>query len=496
MAKIAIIGGGISGISAAYKLLKNGYNVTLFEAGNSIGGRINSTIDIKTNDVIDNGQHIAIGAYKNFFELLLALDTFKNLEAQDTLEVDYVANGGYFKLKSSNNYILKLLKLDLVIGLLNFRLLDFKDKISIIKFSLLIKFTLDNLKSESNNKKHTVSELLTKYKQTENAIKFFWEPLCISTLNTNINEASSLVFLEVLRQGFLNTADKSKLYFSKVGLNDLVSPIQNYIGLNNSKIDIRLNTNIQEVNYSQNSQQNNNYILKDKLGNDYEFDYIISALNYDVFLKLFQNIITDKFKSDLQQIKSSPILSIYLWYNIDFIPFKIISIPNSNLQWVFNKRLIESNQDNNKIKGFYCVTISVADKLKVDSSDIAKTSKNNEFNLIEKSNNDIVNYVNDELLGQFKKPIENLLQDQSQDQLPRLLHYKIIKENKATFLCDKNIDNLRPSTSQEDKLKENKLLENTLYLAGDWVKNDFPSTIEGAVINGFAASEELINSLK
>lgn len=468
MVNIAIVGGGVSGISAAYKLLQNGYDVTLFEAGNSLGGRINSTIDNKTNDVIDNGQHIAIGAYNNFFELLLGLDTYKYLEAQDTLEVDYISNGEYFKLKSSNNSILKFLKLDLAVGLLNFKLLNFSDKISIIKFSLLIKFKFNNLKSECNNKTNTVSELFTKYKQTDNAIRYFWEPLCISTLNTNINEASSLVFLEVLKQGFLNTADKSKLYFSQVGLNDLITPIQNYIGLNNSQIEIKLNTKIQEVNYTNYSNQAKRYILRDNLGNDYEFDYVISALNYDIFLKLFQNIITDKLKSELVQIKSSPILSIYLWYDIDFIPYKIISIPNSNLQWVFNKRLIESesnNSDNNKFKGFYCVTISVADKLKLDSK---------VFNLIEKSNNEIVNYVNNELLNQFKT------------QEPKLIHYKVIKENKATFLCEKNINNLRPNTTQSKGL----------FLAGDWVRNDFPSTIEGAVINGFAASEELINYLK
>jgi predicted NAD/FAD-binding protein len=46
MKKIAIIGSGISGVSAAYYLNKEGYQVSLFEAGHYFGGHTN-TIDIE-----------------------------------------------------------------------------------------------------------------------------------------------------------------------------------------------------------------------------------------------------------------------------------------------------------------------------------------------------------------------------------------------------------------------------------------------------------------
>lgn len=45
MKKIAIVGSGIAGVSAAYYLDRYGYNVSLFEAGNYFGGHTN-TIDI------------------------------------------------------------------------------------------------------------------------------------------------------------------------------------------------------------------------------------------------------------------------------------------------------------------------------------------------------------------------------------------------------------------------------------------------------------------
>lgn len=52
--KIIIIGAGASGVAAATKLLSNGFNdVKILEAGNRIGGRIN-TIPFGAN-VVDMG---------------------------------------------------------------------------------------------------------------------------------------------------------------------------------------------------------------------------------------------------------------------------------------------------------------------------------------------------------------------------------------------------------------------------------------------------------
>ena len=45
MKKVAIIGGGATGLSAGYNLIKNGYKVDIFERAPFLGGQA-STIDI------------------------------------------------------------------------------------------------------------------------------------------------------------------------------------------------------------------------------------------------------------------------------------------------------------------------------------------------------------------------------------------------------------------------------------------------------------------
>ena len=129
----------------------------------------------------------------------------------------------------------------------------------------------------------------------------------------------------------------------------------------------------------------------------------------------------------------------------------------------------------NYSEGFYCVTISAADNIKMDG----KTT-----NLMEFSNNEIIELVLNEL--KIHLPKEDGSLKINFDFKSHLLHYRVIKENKATFVCSEDIHNIRP---------QNLKINDWLFVAGDWVKNDFPSTIEGAVINGNKAAEELLRSI-
>ena len=62
--RIAIIGGGCAGLSAAIALAKQGWSVSLYEAGSELGGRARSIAltNASGSTYLDNGQHILIGA--------------------------------------------------------------------------------------------------------------------------------------------------------------------------------------------------------------------------------------------------------------------------------------------------------------------------------------------------------------------------------------------------------------------------------------------------
>lgn len=186
MSEFVIIGGGFAGLSAAVHLSARGKQVELIEASQKLGGRAYSFTDKTTNTVIDNGQHIMMGCYRetlNFFDIIGAKD---NLIFQNRLKVNF--------LKPSFNLVpLEVLSglypFNLVTGLLRYKALTFKERFILLYFFLKLP-----LSSGKDLAKITVLDWLLEENQNEQIRKAFWEPLTVGALNTSTSKASAKVF--------------------------------------------------------------------------------------------------------------------------------------------------------------------------------------------------------------------------------------------------------------------------------------------------------------
>ena len=77
--KVAIIGGGLSGLSCAKYLSDAGHEPVVYEARDVLGGKVSAWQD-KDCDWIETGLHIFFGAYPNIMNLFAELDIHDRLQ--------------------------------------------------------------------------------------------------------------------------------------------------------------------------------------------------------------------------------------------------------------------------------------------------------------------------------------------------------------------------------------------------------------------------------
>ena len=93
--KIAIIGAGLAGLTAAVDLVDEGHEVDLYEAKPFMGGKVGSWEDSDGNH-IEMGLHVFFFNYANLFELMRKVGAFENLLPKDHTHL-FVNKGGDIK---------------------------------------------------------------------------------------------------------------------------------------------------------------------------------------------------------------------------------------------------------------------------------------------------------------------------------------------------------------------------------------------------------------
>lgn len=444
MKKTAIvIGAGISGMYAAYQLSNHGYEVKLIEAKNYIGGRCNSYVDKNTGEEIDNGQHLFMGAYKLFLNMINEIADNDSLKAYESLELDIISSSGKtYSLYSGG----KSGKIGMFRALIKAYNISFSSKLQVLRLFAKIPFI------KSDNLNLSAKKFLTDNKQSDEIIRIFWEPLILAVLNTSPSNASAKLLVNVLKKSFLADNESSKMIISKVCFRELFKNYESYINKNNSEIlyNSVVNNLIIENQKAIGIELNN--------GEKHYADLIISALPYFALERILSDELyfSDFFKS-LKFYKNSSIMSVYLWYDKAIDTADFFAMIDSNVQWVFNRRnFIKSPKEIiDKYPGHLTVTIS-------DAEAFTGMSKY-----------EIIDLINEDLEIAIPEIKEN-----------QLLHFQIIKEKRATFVQSPEIERFR--------LKQLSPVE-SLYIIGDWTDTQLPATIEGACTSAGIICNHLIN---
>lgn len=392
MKKCLIIGGGISGLTAASILSSKKIQVTLIESSPKAGGRTYSFIDKESDSLIDNGQHILMGCYNEALNFVRLIGAKSNFEYQKNLYLKFLDKSNkQFKIDASKYFY----PFNLLSAVFNYGVFDLRDKFTFIVFLLKLPFY-----SKKSIQNYNVKEWLEKENQNKKLIKNFWEILCVGALNSNLEKASAMVFYEILLKIFFKGNFASTIILPKYGLTEsIINQAISFIEKNNGKIILSQTVKSVEVK----NEKIITVITDDKIYDD--FDFVISAVPLYAFDKII-----NKNKLDINlELEYSTILNVHIWVKENNFKEKFYGLLDSRLHWIF----VKENHLN--------IVISDADYLN------------------EKSKEEIFELVINELTayGIISKN--------------DVLNYKIIKEKRATFIPDKKILSSRPESKTKIK---------------------------------------------
>lgn len=439
MYDVAIIGGGLSGLAAAVELAAAGASVALAERSPRLGGRCYSYRDEKTGDLVDNGQHVLIGAYRNTLRYLDLIGTRHLLKEQSRLLLPlYHPQRGFGAFRMA-----PLPKpLDVTLAMLKFDFLSVRDRRGLLRAGLELQ-KWDGGVSERLSTM-TVDQWLDTLGQSEEAKRCLWYPISISMMNEHPSKASAFLFAASLRQAFLGKKSDAAMLIPRTGQTDLyVSGAEGLLRRNNAKVF--LNCEVRGIDVA--GAKATGVTLKN--GKKIRAPVIISAVPYFALSRMLPTGLRNHPSvAHLNRILSSPIVSIHLWFDRPFMETEYLGVIGKRLQWIFNRRRIfgdESRRDSH---------VSAVISAAYDYAGLAKEA--------------IIAIA-----------LQDIRQIFPVSRRAKLLHGVVIKEKRATFSPTNEIEALRP---------EPETIIRNFYLAGDWTKTGLPATIEGAVFSGFRAA--------
>jgi len=211
-AHVAVLGGGLAGITAAIALAEQGNRVTLAEARPRLGG---ATTSFTRGDlVVDNGQHVFLRCCTAYRGLLARLGMTGSVSLQDRFDVTVLSPGGRATLRRTS------LPGPLHMGraLAGYRHLSVSDRLRVVPAALAMT-ALDPARPDLDGKR--LGDWLAARGQSERARRVLWDLFTVSSLNVAGDDANLALAATVVKTALLGAKDAADIGIPAVPLRDL-----------------------------------------------------------------------------------------------------------------------------------------------------------------------------------------------------------------------------------------------------------------------------------
>ncbi len=444
-----MIGGGLAGLSSGVALADAGFRVRLLEKRPHLGGRAASYV-LPGGEHIDNCQHVTLGCCTNLEDFYRRAGAGNKIQFFDRLL--FATQDGRRGAMQANALPAPL---HMAFSFATFPLLGWADKFAIARALVTIARsggrTADLASNASNNGSGiTMLAWLLKHRQTERAIRRFWEVILVSALDEELDRTDVRYGIDVFWKAFLSTRRGYRIGIPKVPLGDLYDGCKDAIISRGGEVQLRAGVR----GFLMDGGRMTGVERED--GSVETADYYVAAVPQDIFPGLLPPDLVENTPafSNLRKLQTSPITGVHLWYDRPVMSEPFLTLLDAKTQWVFNKTLLYGEGAENG--GQYLQLVISASR-----------------NLTQLSRQEIISLCSGELRNVLPATREAVL-----------VKGTVVKEMCATFSPAPGSDRWRPFQNSPIS---------GLFLAGDWTATGWPSTMEGAVRSGYLAAEAILS---
>jgi hydroxysqualene dehydroxylase len=430
--RVAVVGAGWAGIAAALELTRNGHRVVLFESAKQPGGRARRVVWQGTP--VDNGQHLLVGAYR---ETLALLETVGVSTGSALLRMP-------MRIDVPGRMSMRLpglpRPLHLAVGLFSARGVTLSEKVAAALFIRRLQARQFRLRRD-----RPVAEWLDGHGQQGALREHLWDALCVAALNTRPKEASAQVFANVLRDTLGGAREATDFLLPRLDLGALL-PDAALGFLARAGAQIRCPERVGSV-----RPDGATWIVASEHSEE-SFEHVVVASGAQhVAALLPEDRRLDRLRTMLERFAYEPIGTAYLRYPPGCrLPSPILALNCEPAQWVVDRGHLSDAAD-----GLLAHVLSARGPW--------------------------------EALGD--EALTTVLDQRTREALPACrawpapIDHLVIREKRATFRCTPDLE--RPPTATALP---------GLWLAGDYVRGDYPGTLESAVISGKAAAAAILKN--
>jgi squalene-associated FAD-dependent desaturase len=337
--RIAVVGAGLAGLSAALELRERGYDVEVYERSRLLGGRATS-FEVGGRE-IDNGQHVYLHCCDHFIGFVERVGMGHALREQARFDALVLARDG----TSSRLRAAPLpAPFHLLVSFAGYAHLDMGGRLRVARAlasAALMPRTDPQL---------TFAQWLDRNGQDDATRRAFWDPFFIPALNASFDRVSAADALFVISTAFLRDASAARFGFSTVPLAHVAAAAARQIG------EVHLSTAVLAMEVDECG-------VELQLPDDRRerFDGVVVAVSPRTTAKLLGT--PERFDVHaLDTYDPYPIVDVHLWHDRGPLGFDFAAVLDSPLQWIFEKD-----------EGYVCCSISAAgDVLTVPTAELER----------------------------------------------------------------------------------------------------------------------------